>query len=310
MSAVAGDRVLTRGPTALRLAVVLGAVFLVAGACVDKPNPWLPSEDGGMKDGVVAADASGIGGDGDLMVPAGTDQHDQARVPIEDLQPGEGATELGRVDAVAETASQDPWGVPPSVEWELEFGSKFQDRASSLVESYTGDLVACGHVETQTSDHDVWGVRLKDGTDEVVWEETYKKDGQQWCSTIQENSVGQFYGAGLHTGVFRLNADGGMSWWMPDWYEDGGSNIKALKLLDSPHLLVVGYAYPEGPSKEHHGFAAKLSVEGEVVWNRQYGTVDSNHKEALNDFVMLPSGDIVAVGWAWDEPVVVDQDWR
>ena len=92
--------------------------------------------------------------------------------------------------------------------------------------------------------------------------------------------------------IARASADGELQW--QHTFQEYALTIPyALTVLANGDIIVVGSATEQGQNGPK-GWAARISSDGRVLWNKLFGKgVD----DSLQSVAMLPDGGIIAVGW-------------
>ena len=92
--------------------------------------------------------------------------------------------------------------------------------------------------------------------------------------------------------VARASAEGELQW--QHTFQEYALTIPyALTVLANGDMIVVGSATEQGQTGTK-GWAARISADGRVLWNKLFG---KGIDESLQSVAMLPDGGIIAVGW-------------
>lgn len=284
---------------------LLLAVCAMSLACVSEPEPWTP---GGIKDG--GGDTSSQKGDlRNLDVAGGVGDLYVAEIMVTPGDAGDalathdgvGAEQISAPDALLDVEGEIEETLPPQLEvkWMKTLGLPAgNDSLPSLVRSYTGDLIACGHSnKTQMGGgYDLWILKLsKDG--EVQWENTVEKPGTQWCSSALELPNGEIIATGLNIGLVRFDFGGNQVWAKDDWYPGDNNYMSHVIQNSSGNYVVVGYRMVPGSTQDYQGVVAELTYDGDILWQDEVGELGENLDDRLNAVVELPNKDLLAVGY-------------
>jgi hypothetical protein len=92
--------------------------------------------------------------------------------------------------------------------------------------------------------------------------------------------------------VARTSPEGEVQW-QHTFQENALTIPYALTVLASGDIIVVGSATEQGQTGPK-GWAARISADGRVLWNKLFG---QGIDESLQSVAVLPDGGIIAVGW-------------
>jgi hypothetical protein len=163
-------------------------------------------------------------------------------------------------------------------------------------------LIAGGHIGTEGANSDVWLWRFDAKTGSPAGERksvsnarfdtgnaiVLRPDGGVSMAAARRN-------IGTNTivaWVARASADGEAEW--QHTFQEYALTIPyALTMLANGDMVVVGSATEQGQNGPK-GWAARISSDGRVLWNKLFG---KGIDDSLQGVAMLPDGGIVAVGW-------------
>jgi hypothetical protein len=184
--------------------------------------------------------------------------------------------------------------------WQRTFGGSSEEIAGSVAVVPTGEIVIFGGTDSfALGGFDVWILRTNAGGD-PVWQKSFGESQDEVARRAALTAAGGFvFGGDTRSSdqggedvfVFKSNNVG------PEWRRvyggPGDDGLRGLVEAADGDLLVVGYT-SSVPGGERDGWVARLDSEGDLIWQRSYGSADG--EEAFLDLVALASGHFVLVG--------------
>jgi hypothetical protein len=240
-----------------------------------------------------------LAGDGEMAEP-GTEEPGVNEEEIEDT-----------VDMTADDPDEtDPDTIeePATIAWVRTYGTEDGDETlASIRRCSAGGYIAAGSISpSDTESWDYWVLRL-DESGEIVWQKAYGGPEDDLACCIDETSDGGLivggeslsFGSGTLTSwILGLDAGGNMRWQRSFVSEREGCHMKALHLAGDGGFFIAGrYSLPEEDGMIVF-WVAKLSGDGDVIWQKAYGTIQGEYANAVEP---TEDGGAIVAGYTQSE---------
>ncbi|MDX1908807.1 MAG: caspase family protein [Bacteroidia bacterium] len=186
--------------------------------------------------------------------------------------------------------------------WRQYIGTSAYEWVHDITETRDGNIVLAGYVRTDSGQTDAWLAQLN-RHGELMWSRTYGGPQADEARAIIQTRDGGFAVAGFsysfargESDIWLLRLDAvGQQLWQKNY---GGAGIEqAYDLVEARDegFILGGYiSYPEPNLADL--LVVKVDRNGKGVWRRSLPAPGNGVVEAVTE---LPSGDILAAGWAW-----------
>jgi hypothetical protein len=191
-------------------------------------------------------------------------------------------------------------------EWAVTYGGINDDRATSIQQTADGNYIVSGDTSSfGAGGIDFWVMRL-DSSGDVLWEKSYGGAGGDYGATIQPLDAGGYvvcgrtesFGAGGgDIWALKLDENGDIVWEKTF----GGSAADSVASIDevSPGggYVMAGRTESFGAGVKGDAWALGLDSDGNVEWQRKYGTVGGGEGAAC--IRQVGSGGFVGAGYTY-----------
>jgi hypothetical protein len=190
-----------------------------------------------------------------------------------------------------------------AITWQKTYGGEGYDYATSIQQTADGGYIVAGKTESFGSDNcDVWVLKL-DSAGVVTWQKRYGGAEVDTAQSIQQTADGGYivagytfsFGSGDNDGwILKLDGDGNVTWQKTygnvnvDW-------IYSIQQTADGGYIVAGEARPFG-SGGYHGWILKLDGDGNVTWQKAYGTGSPHSTFAIRQ---TPDNGYIVTGGAY-----------
>ncbi len=147
-----------------------------------------------------------------------------------------------------------------------------------------------------------------DDTGQERWHRAYGGGSIDYCWDMIRTSDGGFalagqttsFGNGTKFYLVKTDANGEEEW-SGAYQGDGASIASAIGQLPDGGFVMAGWYYPEELETRRGRLIIRVNAEGDEIWQRQYeDSTRMGASEVFEDLLVLPSGDIVALGFSLD----------
>jgi hypothetical protein len=187
--------------------------------------------------------------------------------------------------------------LPANVIWAKTYGGTADDRAFFALPVSDGFLVVGSTRSIVVNTTVGWVLRI-DGVGDQVWNKTYLEGfGTEIRYAVNLTDgyllVGnEFFASGAENGyVAKIDNQGNLLW---KTILSNGETDKLFSGIANPDGFVVFGLASSTLNGASAGWAVKLDLNGNVIWNKTYGTAEDS---ALRTGVLAEDGDYVAAGY-------------
>ena len=184
------------------------------------------------------------------------------------------------------------------VEWAYKYQLLSNEVAEAIAIAPDGDIIVLGNVLIWPFSY-FWVIKIDGTTHEVEWENIYGPGSPRDVAVADDGSIyvvgyTDAYGAGnSDIWALKLRGDDGSREWQKTYGSTDTDVGYAIALTDDGFAIVVGETYSFGAGGSDM-VVLKIDIDdGSVEWCRVYGGASD---EGGRDVVILPGGDILAVG--------------
>jgi len=200
----------------------------------------------------------------------------------------------------------DPNG---NIIWQRTYGSKWihsdYDSANAVAIASNGDIIVVGETAAfGAGQTDVWVLRL-DENGNIKWQKTYGvKRAFDEAQSVAIASNGDIIVVGYTNNlwdnqesvwVLRLDENGNIKW-QNGYSVYSASLAYAVSLLPNGDSIIVGYAESYGFGGEFDVWVSKIDTNGNIIWQRAYGSFERNIGGIAKTVVLSRSGSIIVGG--------------
>lgn len=176
-----------------------------------------------------------------------------------------------------------------AIEWQKMYGGTGADWPSCIFQTSDGGYFVCGYSYSfGAGDADFWLLKLSNSGD-MEWQKVYGGAGYDQASSAQQTTDGGYIVAGRTTSfgtgeydawVLKLSSSGSVQWQREygNAFDDTAQSI--MQTPDGGYIVAGENAVA---SAHENAWIAKLDANGNVQWDRQYGTVQDQIVVAIKN---------------------------
>ena len=204
----------------------------------------------------------------------------------------------------------------PEEQWNVTFGGDDYDVFFSIQETTDGGFIAIGGRDANAWDigGDCWLVKT-DANGNMQWNRTFggsnTDNGHGILQTLDGgfiiSAITESYGAGsADAWVIRTDADGNELW--NKTYGGPSYDLAEKTIPQTPDegFLIVGNTLSFGTGGSRDGWLIKIDADGNELWNKTYGTQDSEHFWEVH---ITSDGGYVMIGYVEDSATHERNAW-
>ncbi|GBD97086.1 MAG TPA: choice-of-anchor D domain-containing protein [Nitrospirae bacterium] len=187
--------------------------------------------------------------------------------------------------------------------WQKTYGGSGGEEAYSLGITTDGGYIVAGYTSTFGAGGADFLIIKLDGTGNVQWQKSYGGGSQDVAHSIQQTAdsgfivAGETYSYGSGSSDFfilKLDANGLVTWQKAFGTSNGDIAYSVIQVADGGYV-VAGETY-SFISYEHDALMLKLDLNGNIVWQKDYGENNYNDDDSIYSLLELTSNEIIATG--------------
>jgi uncharacterized delta-60 repeat protein len=172
--------------------------------------------------------------------------------------------------------------------WERLYGGPLDDRARTITATNDGGVVVAGFTQSKGApDGDAWVIKI-DEKGQMVWEQTFGRNGDDGIFQIKALSDGSLFAAGysdfggsigFDLRVLKITQNGRLI-----WEQSFGKSVfdagTAIEPISDGGCVVAGITSEEGYQNDQ-AWIMRLDPNGELIWQRILGGEKTDNAWAL-----------------------------
>lgn len=197
--------------------------------------------------------------------------------------------------------------------WQKTYGTAAGgEGAADIIETNVSGYIVAGNTYSFGAvNGDIWVLKI-DTNGNVgasypgTWQKTYGGSEPDFAVAIRQTMDGGYivagnsfsFDVGISTWdvwVLKLDADGEIDW-QKAYGTTADDHVSALEVSRDGRYIMAGYTGITGPPAAYDGWVMKIDVNGNIMWQKTYGSKDPQGSESLADIKPTYDGGYIALG--------------